>query len=291
MSVSVTVWRGFVSMSLSVWRTVSSHRVSSDCNSTPPWNFLELNLSDDPSLTENPRAWGKKKISPQCGCHVLWRERLMRSDGTITRVLVCVCVCARFQKAFFLFLPFLSSLHRLRLSASLSPFMSDACLPITLSTESNKHCSYKSTNIIASTVEKKTAAAVFVTLRLVMTHYNPHFPCGSVIDRTVVFSLLVSEIFKSGILDDCSTSLCIITLPIKQVFWLESWTVTQGKVRLPSHYDIQKVIHKSSPDGYCATRKAEQEPEEEQGKLLEKDVAPKGLGGGGGIRKKKRRWQ
>lgn len=155
MSVSVTVWRGFVSMSPSVWRTVSSHRVSSDCNSTPPWNFLELNLSDDPSLTENPRAWGKKKISPQCGCHVLWRERLMRSDGTITRVLVCVCVCARFQKAFFLFLPFLSSLHRLRLSASLSPFMSDACLPITLSTESNKHCSYKSTNIIASTVEKK----------------------------------------------------------------------------------------------------------------------------------------
>lgn len=64
--------------------------------------------------------------------------------------------------------------------------------------------------------------------------------------------------------------------------------MTQGKVRQPSHYDIQKVIHKSSPDGYCATRKAEQEPEEEQGKLLEKDVAPKGLGGGGGIRKKKK---
>lgn len=67
--------------------------------------------------------------------------------------------------------------------------------------------------------------------------------------------------------------------------------MTQGKVRQPSHYDIQKVIHKSSPGGYCATRKAEREPEEEQGKLLEKDVAPKGLGGGGEIRKKKRRWQ
>lgn len=65
--------------------------------------------------------------------------------------------------------------------------------------------------------------------------------------------------------------------------------MTQGKVRQPSHYDIQKVIHKSSPDGYCATRKAEQEPEEEQGKLLEKDVAPKGLGGGGGDQEEKKK--
>lgn len=103
MSVSVTVWRGFVSMSPSVWRTVSSHRVSSDCNSTPPWNFLELNLSDDPSLTENPRAWGKKKnlSTVRLPCFV---KRKTNEKWWHNYKSACVCVCVRgFKRPFFSF--------------------------------------------------------------------------------------------------------------------------------------------------------------------------------------------
>lgn len=138
------------------------------------------------------------------------------------------CVCALVSKR----TTFLSSLHS---SPPLSFFTSDACLPITLSTGSNKHYSYKSTNIIASTLEK--------LLLLYLCCYDSAciFHGSFVIDHTFFF-LLVSEITKFW---GDSASLSIISFTIKQVIltWVMDKKVGKSKV---DHDVIRKPSHKSS---------------------------------------------
>lgn len=55
------------------------------------------------------------------------------------------------------------------------------------------------------------------------------------------------------------------------------------------HYDIQKVIHKSSPDGYCALVRQSKSQRKSRVSFWRKTLHQKDWEEG--IRKKKRRWQ
>lgn len=85
----------------------------------------------------------------------------MRTDGIITSTGVCAFVCCSHHSIRPLFLPL----------SHPSLFMSDVCLPISLSTGSDKCLHIKSTDIIASTLEK----LLRLYLPVVMAHYGPQF--------------------------------------------------------------------------------------------------------------------
>lgn len=158
---------------------------------------------------------------------MLCEERLMRIDGIITSVSVCVCICFRKDFCFSLFSSPWQAFPCLSLPLSLSLFTSDVCLPITLSTASNEHYSKKVNKYNCLHLGKTTAAA-FVPLWLIMNHISmtfcnwPHF-----------FFLLVSNHLIVGDFGWLFHIIIYHYFPHKKsCFHFELWTVKVGNVQL-----------------------------------------------------------